>query len=147
MGYIASGKISDHFEKAKHVINELTQIIDKWNPEQVNVEDNLSGFQSGRTSMQVIIKLAKINGIITFYLSQIMKIPTDNINASTARKKAFGKAYDRKQFSNTKEFVLFSLANMFGDEFIDSLPTMKKKKEKLAKEAFDICDSIVMALY
>jgi|SaaInlStandDraft_4_1057021.scaffolds.fasta_scaffold05289_2 Holliday junction resolvasome RuvABC endonuclease subunit len=147
MGYITSAKIKDHFEKAKFVLNELEPIIEKWKPEQINVEDNLSGFQSGRTSMQIIIKLAKINGIITFYLSQILKIPTENINASTARKKVLGKAYDRKNFSNTKEFVLSKLADKFGDEFIDKLPRMKRKTEKLAKEAFDICDSVIMALY
>ena len=147
MGYITTTKIENHFEKAKFVITELQDVINRWQPEIVNVEDNLSGFQNGKTSMQIIIKLAKINGIITFYLSQIMKLETNSINASSARKKLFGKAFNRKDFPNTKEFVLYHLAIKFGDEFVSKLPMMKRKKDKLAKEAFDICDSIVMALY
>ena len=36
----------------------------------INIEDNLSGFAGGRTSQQVIIKLAKFNAILCFMLEE-----------------------------------------------------------------------------
>ena len=38
------------------------------NVDNINIEDNLSGFAGGRTSQQVIIKLAKFNAILCFML-------------------------------------------------------------------------------
>ena len=66
MGFIDIKKQTTHKEKAFYVltrINESSYIDDI---EKVYVEDNLSGFAGGRTSQQVIVKLAKFNAVLCF---------------------------------------------------------------------------------
>ena len=52
-------------------INE-SSYIDKI--EKVYVEDNLSGFAGGRTSQQVIVKLAKFNAVLCFVMEDTFDI-------------------------------------------------------------------------
>lgn len=145
-GYIDLKKINNLYEKAHIAIKEIIDIIKKYKPEHVNIEENLKQYAYRRTNADIIILLAKINGIISYYIDITLKIPISHISASSARKLLFGKAYDKKLFKDTKKFVLHNLLLIYGNNFIEDLPKMKRK-DKLSKEAYDICDAIVMALY
>lgn len=144
-GYISTKKDDSFNDKVLFIINILSQIINKWTPSQVNIENSLLQFAANKSRAKILIMLAKLNGIVTFYISKLLKINTININASTARKVVLGKSRD-KNFDNVKEYVLIQLINKYGEEFLDTLPKMKTK-DKLAKESFDVCDAIIMALY
>ena len=92
MGFIDIKKFTTHKEKAFYVLTCINEssYIDK--VEKVYVEDNLSGFAGGRTSQQVIVKLAKFNAVLCFVIEDAFDIEVKNVNPMTARKQAFGKA-------------------------------------------------------
>ena len=103
MGFIDIKKFKNHKEKAFFVLTEINKssYIDK--VEKVYVEDNLSGFAGGRTSQQVIVKLAKFNAVLCFVIEDTFDIEVKNVNPMTARKQAFGKA--RVKGVKAKDFV------------------------------------------
>ena len=103
MGFIDIKKQKTPKEKVFKVLDFLNKhkfIDDVFN---INVEDNLSGFAGGRTSQQVIVKLAKFNAILCFQLEEIFDMEVHNINPMTARKFVFGKA--RIKGVKAKDFV------------------------------------------
>ena len=107
----------------------------------INVEDNLSGFAGGRTSQQVIVKLAKFNAILCFQLEEIFDIEIHNINPMTARKNVFGKA--RVKGIKAKDFVKMKTEEMYN--------TSKWCKETTRgnwdKRNIDMYDGLVMSLF
>ena len=64
MGFIDIKKEKTPKDKVQKDLDFLhaSSYID--NVDDINIEDNLSGFAGGRTSQQVIIKLAKFNAIL-----------------------------------------------------------------------------------
>ena len=92
MGFIDIKKETTPKEKVQKVLNFLNKSVHIDNTVDINIEDNLSGFAGGRTSQQVIVKLAKFNAILCFMLEEIFQMEVNSINPMTARKKVFGKA-------------------------------------------------------
>ena len=123
-------KVLDFLHKSPY-INDVTDI---------NIEDNLSGFAGGRTSQQVIIKLAKFNAILCFMLENF-EYNVNSINPMTARKQVFGKA--RVKGKKAKEFVQEEIEKMYN--------TNKWCKETARgnwdKRNIDMYDGLVMSLY
>ena len=141
MGFIDIKKQKTPKEKVFKVLDFLNKhkfIDDVFN---INVEDNLSGFAGGRTSQQVIVKLAKFNAILCFQLEEIFDMEVHNINPMTARKFVFGKA--RIKGVKAKDFV---------KEEIEKLYNTKKWCKKTTrgnwdKRNIDAYDGLVMSLY
>jgi len=108
---------------------------------KVYVEDNLQGFAGGRTSQQVIVKLAKFNAILCFVLEDMLDMEVHNINPMTARKQVFGKA--RVKGIKAKDFVKMKIEEMYD--------TKKWCKETTRgnwdKRNIDMYDGLVMSLY
>ena len=69
----------DKVEKVLDFLNNNPYID---NTATINIEDNLSGFSGGRTSQQVIVKLAKFNAILCFMIEQIFQMEVNSINPS-----------------------------------------------------------------
>ena len=110
MGFIDIKKEKTPKEKVFKVldfINGSSYIDDVFD---INVEDNLQGFAGGRTSQQVIVKLAKFNAILCFVLEDMMDIKVHNINPMTARKQVFGKA--RVKGIKAKDLVKMKIEEM-----------------------------------
>ena len=97
MGFIDIKKEKTPKDKVQKVLEFLNNIsyIDDVN--DINIEDNLSGFAGGRTSQQVIIKLAKFNAILCFMLEEMFEFNVNSINPMTARKQVFGKEVKGKK--------------------------------------------------
>ena len=70
MGFIDIKKETTPKEKVQKVLEFLNKSSYIDEVYDINIEDNLSGFAGGRTSQQVIIKLAKFNPIICFMLEK-----------------------------------------------------------------------------
>ena len=85
MGFIDIKKEKTPKDKVQKVLDFLHQSSYIDNVNDINIEDNLSGFAGGRTSQQVIIKLAKFNAILCFMLEHF-EYKVNNINPMTARK-------------------------------------------------------------
>ena len=127
----------DKVQKVLEFINNSSYIDDVFN---INIEDNLSGFAGGRTSQQVIIKLAKFNAILCFMLENF-DFKVHNINPMTARKNVFGKA--RVKGVKAKDFVKEQIEEMY-----DTSKWCKKTKTGLwDKRNIDMYDGLVMSLF
>ena len=139
MGFIDIKKQKTIQEKAYYamdILEEKPHEIDR-----IHVEDNLSGFSGGRTSQQVIIKLAKFNAILCFMLEEMFDFNVHSINPMTARKNVFGKA--RVKGIKAKDLVKMKIEEMYN--------TSKWCKETTRgnwdKRNIDMYDGLVMSLY
>ena len=140
MGFIDIKKEKTPKDKVQKVLEYLnnSSYIDE--VMDINIEDNLSGFAGGRTSQQVIIKLAKFNAILCFMLEQF-EFNVHSINPMTARKQVFGRA--RVKGKKAKQFVQEEIEKMYN--------TNKWCKETARgnwdKRNIDMYDGLVMSLY
>ena len=141
MGFIDIKKETTTKEKVEKVLGFLNESPYIDNVVDINVEDNLSGFAGGRTSQQVIIKLAKFNAILCFMLEQIFDMEVNSINPMTARKNVFGKA--RVKGMKAKDLVKLKIEEMYN--------TKKWCKETARgnwdKRNIDMYDGLVMSLF
>jgi len=143
-GCICTKKDTTIYERAEMAISELENLLNKYQIDKIIIEESLLQFANSSSSANTIVKLTMINAIISFHLMK-KKINIVHVNASTARKIVFGKSRNAA-FKNVKRFVMYRLIKMYGKDFYKTLPRMKIK-DKLADEAFDIADAIVLALY
>ena len=141
MGFIDIKKQTTHKEKAFYVltcINKSSYIDDV---KKIYVEDNLSGFAGGRTSQQVIVKLAKFNAVLCFVMEDTFDIEVKNVNPMTARKQVFGKA--RVKGVKAKDFVKRQI-----DELYDTKKWCKTtSRGNWDKRNIDAYDGLVMSLF
>ena len=141
MGFIDISKQKTPKEKVFRVIETLNEnsYIDE--TYHINIEDNLSGFAGGRTSQQVIVKLAKFNAVLCFMLEDMFEMRVHNINPMTARKNVFGKA--RVKGIKAKDLVKMKIEEMYN--------TKKWCKETTRgnwdKRNIDAYDGLVMSLF
>ena len=141
MGFIDIKKETTPKEKVFKVLgflNKSSYIDDVFT---IYVEDNLSGFAGGRTSQQVIVKLAKFNAVLCFVIEDTFEIKVKNINPMTARKNVFGKA--RVKGIKAKAYVKMKVEQMYD--------TKKWCKETTRgnwdKRNIDMYDGLFMSLY
>ena len=141
MGFIDIKKEQTPKDKVQKVLDFLNKSPYIDNTIDINIEDNLSGFAGGRTSQQVIVKLAKFNAILCFMLEEIFQMEVNSINPMTARKNVFGKA--RIKGKKAKEFVQEQVEKMYN--------TKKWCKETTRgnwdKRNIDMYDGLVMSLF
>ena len=141
MGFIDIKKQKTPKEKVFKVLDFLNNSSYIDDTIDINVEDNLSGFAGGRTSQQVIVKLAKFNAILCFMLEEMFGMEVHNINPMTARKLVFGKA--RVKGIKAKDYVKMKIEEMYN--------TKKWCKETTRgnwdKRNIDAYDGLVMALF
>ncbi len=140
-GFIDISKLQTNKDKTFHVIS----ILDK-NPlikeiEKINLEAALSGFMGGRTSQQVIIKLARFNAVFEYIIGEHWKISVNLISVNTIRKKAFGKC--RIKGVPSKQFVKSELEKIVNLSKWDHF----KKNGNWDDRNFDMYDSIVCSMY
>ena len=79
MGFIDIKKEITPKDKVEKVLDFLNNNPYIDNTATINIEDNLSGFSGGRTSQQVIVKLAKFNAILCFMIEQIFQMEVNSI--------------------------------------------------------------------
>ena len=140
MGFIDIKKEKTPKDKVQKVLGFLhkSPYIDDVN--DINIEDNLSGFAGGRTSQQVIIKLAKFNAILCFMLENF-EYNVNSINPMTARKNVFGKA--RVKGLKAKDFVKQEIEKMYNTKKW----CKKTTRGNWDKRNIDMYDGLVMSLF
>lgn len=92
-GFIDTSKVESNKEKAFLILNTLSTNQHMPLVSEVKLEAALSGFMGGRTSQQVIIKLARFNAVLEYIVGERLNVPVTLVGASTARKKVLGKAF------------------------------------------------------
>ena len=141
MGFIDIKKQKTPREKVFKVLGFLDNISYIDEVEKIFVEDNLSGFAGGRTSQQVIVKLAKFNAVLCFVLEDTFEIKVKNINPMTARKCVFGKA--RIKGIKAKDFVKRQVENLYDTKKWCKTTT----RGNWDKRNIDMYDGLVMSLF
>ena len=141
MGFIDLKKQKTPKEKTFFVLTHLSKnpYIDEVT--KINIEDNLSGFSGGRTSQQVIVKLAKFNAILGFVIEEEFGVEVENINPNTARKQVFGKA--RVKGVPAKEYVKTKIEEKYDTKKWCKITT----RGNWDKRNIDAYDGLVMSLY
>ena len=141
MGFIDIKKEKTPKEKVFKVLDFLNKssYIDK--VFTIYVEDNLQGFAGGRTSQQVIVKLAKFNAVLCFVLEDMLDMEVHNINPMTARKQVFGKA--RVKGIKAKDFVKMKIEEMYNTKKW----CKKTTRGNWDKRNIDMYDGLVMSLF
>ena len=140
MGFIDIKKEKTPKDKVEKVLDFLHKSSYIDNVTNINIEDNLSGFAGGRTSQQVIIKLAKFNAILCFMLENF-DFDVHSINPMTARKQVFGKA--RVKGIKAKDLVKMKIEEMY-----NTSKWCKETKTGLwDKRNIDMYDGLVMSLF
>lgn len=140
-GFVDISKLETNKEKVFHVISVLNSnpFLSKIN--QINLEAALSGFMGGRTSQQVIIKLARFNALFEYIIGEHYKIPVNLLSVNTMRKKIFGKC--RIKGIKSKEFVRDELKKII----ILSKWDKFKKNGNWDDRNFDMYDAIVCSMF
>lgn len=141
--YIDLRKEKNLYKKAKLVLLKLNTIKQNYNILDIGIEDNLLSYQ--KTSKRTLIILAKMNGIVGFICLGILGRPPEGIHPLTARKKIFGKAFNKNAHLTTKEFILTELINIYNENILASYMETNKKNE-IKKETYDAMDALVIAL-
>ena len=141
MGFIDIKKEKTPREKVFKVLEFLNNISYINKIDKIYVEDNLSGFAGGRTSQQVIIKLAKFNAILCFMLEEMFEFNVHSINPMTARKNVFGKA--RIKGIKAKDFVKGQVEKLYETKKWCKTTT----RGNWDKRNIDMYDGLVMSLY
>ena len=141
MGFIDIKKETTPKEKVFKVLDFLnnSSYIDE--VYDINVEDSLSGFAGGRTSQQVIVKLAKFNAVLCFVLEDMFEMEVHNINPMTARKNVFGKA--RVKGIKAKDYVKMKIEEMYDTKKW----CVETTRGNWDKRNIDMYDGLVMSLY
>ena len=124
-------KVLDFLNKSSYIDEVFT----------IYVEDNLSGFAGGRTSQQVIVKLAKFKAVLCFVLEDMLDMEVHNINPMTARKFVFGKA--RIKGIKAKDFVKEQIEKLYDTKKWCKTTT----RGNWDKRNIDMYDGLVMSLY
>lgn len=123
-GFLDISKFETNKLKAFHVINTLTPHPMLQNTTTINLEAALSGFMRGRTSQQVVIKLARFNAVFEYIVSEAWQKPVNLISVTTARKTVFGKCrikgvdpktYVKEQLSTKLDLTKFDKLNKIGN--------------------------------
>ena len=140
MGFIDIKKEKTPKDKVQKVLEKLNESSYINEVTDINIEDNLSGFAGGRTSQQVIIKLAKFNAILCFMLENF-DYKVHSINPMTARKNVFGKA--RVKGLKAKDFVKQEIEKMYNT----SKWCKKTTRGNWDKRNIDMYDGLVMSLF
>lgn len=137
MGFIDISDLNTHKEKAAAIILTLqNKTFDK-----IQVEESLSGFSFGRTSQQVVLKLAVNKSVVCYILGEHYNIPITFHDARTMRKQLFGKAFIKG--IKSKEFVKHNIEKMF-----DISPwIVKNKRGNVDKRMEDAYDAIVCSMF
>ena len=141
MGFIDIKKETTPKDKVQKVLDFLNKSSYIDNTIDINIEDNLSGFAGGRTSQQVIVKLAKFNAILCFMLEEIFQMEVNSINPMTARKNVFGRA--RIKGKKAKEFVQEQVEKMYNTKKWCQHTT----RGNWDKRNIDMYDGLVMSLF
>lgn len=136
------------FDKIYQVMPILERIIKEYKIEKVYIESPNKLFKTGLSSIEIITKLLVFNYVISDNIRRHIKLPIEHINARSARSIVFGKSFNSpslKEFGNAKTLVFNNL--MIDYPQLEVLKTKLNRNNNLHSWVYDICDSIVIALF
>ena len=136
--YIDLSKIDNMIDKAEYVYTQLGEIKKKYDITDVAVEECVSKFSGGRSSIKTISKLFFINMLTQYQCFRIFNVYPTMLNVRRARNLADIKIH---RGDDSKEVVF----GIIRSRYIDiAWPKMKRDTTRFAKECHDMADSVVV---
>ena len=112
-GFLDISHLETSKEKSFFVLDYLRSTPNLKYVTSINLEAALSGFAGGRTSQQVIIKLARFNAVFEYIISEETDIKVNLCNVNTMRKQLFGKS--RVKGIKPKDYVKLNIGKYIED--------------------------------
>jgi len=147
---IGSINLSKHkglFSKAAQVKSEIIRLGNKYQIDNVAVEENLQAFRPGLSSAKTLMTLAQFNGVVRWICHERLDVSVVSINVNTARKSVGLKINKKDKTKTTKEKVLdwvsIDLPDIVWPTKI-SKSGPNKGKERICTEAYDMADAYVI---
>ena len=131
-------KFKTFYQKAKFVKENILTIKQKYDINNIYIEQSLHSFRSGFSSAQTLSTLSRFNGVVSWFCFEIFEIQPQMIAATSARKQA---GVVIKRGENAKEKVLQFVLDNFSQ--IDIQYT---KHGNPKPGMYDLCDSIIIAI-
>tara|TARA_R110000824_G_scaffold333434_1_gene520030 strand:- start:135 stop:656 length:522 start_codon:yes stop_codon:yes gene_type:complete len=138
-GYIDLSKIDDLLEKTEYLSDRLYEIGREHKIDVIGIEDCLTKFSGGRSSIKVIGKLIAMNYLTRYICFRIFNIKPTPFNVRRARTLAGCKI---PKGADTKQVVIDHVKGWYDNI---EWPRMKRDKTRFAKESEDIADSVIIA--
>lgn len=124
-------------EKSLVVRDKFLELKNKANITYIGIEDILTKFVAGRSSIKTIITLAQANMLTQYQLFDVFGITPQKINVLRARNIS-GIKVPKK--TDTKEFILNTVQNWY-----PVIDWPEKRTGGVKKECYDMADSLVVA--
>lgn len=137
IGYIKLKNGMGLIEKSLVVRDKLSEIREKNNIKIIGIEDILTKFIAGRSSIKTIITLSQFNILTQFHLYQVFNIIPNKINVLRARNLCNIKI---PKGNNSKDFVLDEVKSWY-----PNIDWPIKRNGGLKNECFDMADSLVVS--
>ena len=138
--YIDLSKIDVMIDKAEQVYKVLVDIKERHNITDVAIEECVSKFSGGRSSIHTISKLFFINILTQYQCYRIFNVYPTLLNVRRARNLAGIKV---NKGDDPKEIVFGVIKNKYPNIV---WPRMKRETERYAKESYDVADSVVVGI-
>jgi len=127
------------FESLLQTRNFIIKTLNKWNPDEVVIEEIAEHFQGSGSTSKTIVKLATYNRTVGLAAYEVLQKPPVMVNVNTARSILRPKGYAGRL---KKEDVPQVVAAILKIEF----PWEFKKNGKIADESYDMADAMAVAL-
>ena len=130
-------KFKDFFAKAEFIRRKVTFLTEKYEIDEVYIEQSLQSFRSGFSSAKTLSSLSRFNGVVSWLMFQHTKIKPEYLSATSARKSCGIKV---PRGVKAKEVVISFL--------LDNEPQFMVEYTRYGNvkpECFDKADSIIIA--
>jgi len=98
-------RIKNLYKVADENADMIDKVVKDFNIKHIFIEENLSTFKTGFSSAQVLSKLSKINGIVSWHCWREHSLEPELLNSSSARKSA-GLKLNNKKRENMRQRLL-----------------------------------------
>lgn len=137
VGYVKLKNGMSLIEKSLVIREKFCNIKENYSIDFVGIEDILTKFIAGKSSIKTIITLSQFNILTQFHLYEVFNIIPHKLNVLRARNLCgikIPKGY------NSKEFVLKEVQEWYSD-----IEWPEKRTGGLKNECFDMADSLVVS--
>lgn len=155
---IDTRRVKNLYKCADKNAEMIDNIAKSFNIEEIYIEENLQSFRSGFSSAQVLSKLSKMNGIISWHCWNEHQIEPELIRPSTARKEAGLKINKKKRKAmrarllkegKSKSYAKSHKTKMIVHEYIQKTePNFSfewTRSDNPRPASFDRADSVIVA--
>jgi hypothetical protein len=143
MTHINLGKLKDFWTKVDYVHLELQKILDKYDIDEILIEEPANRFSAGKSSSHTINTLIKFNALVSWKIREEIKVP-EYITAAEARKMCGMVLHRVSKVGIPHKLQVFNQITSTGG-LLAGISIPKTKSGKVADTFYDEIDAYVIA--